>query len=78
MAEAEPQNSLRTTGWHVEWVSKAQTEVDVENSQERQQYVRPELRCYGAITRLVQGGSGIGIEGMSSHVVGMSMAMGIF
>lgn len=48
----------------------------MENSQERQPYVRPELRCYGAITRLVQGGSGIGIEGMSSHIVGMSMSMG--
>ena len=32
---------------------------------ERLQYVRPELRTYGAITRLVQGGSGISAEGMS-------------
>jgi hypothetical protein len=41
------------------------------NTDERQEYVRPELRAYGAITRLVQGGSGISLEGMSG-MIGMN------
>lgn len=32
---------------------------------ERLPYVRPELRTYGAITRLVQGMSGLGLDGAS-------------
>ena len=40
------------------------------NTDERQEYVRPELRSYGAITRLVQSGSGIDFEG-SSGMIGM-------
>jgi hypothetical protein len=40
-------------------------------SDERLPYVRPELRTYGAITRLVQGMSGLGLEGLS----GMSNSM---
>lgn len=31
-------------------------------------YVRPELHTYGAITRLVQGMSGVGVDGMSGMV----------
>ena len=38
---------------------------------ERLQYVRPELHTYGAITRLVQGGSGLQFEGMSG-MLGMN------
>ncbi|HSI26009.1 MAG TPA: hypothetical protein VK948_01260 [Aeromicrobium sp.] len=40
-------------------------------SDERLPYVRPELRTYGAITHLVQGPSGIGLDGLS----GMSNMM---
>ena len=40
------------------------------NTDERQEYVRPELRSYGAITRLVQSGSGISLEG-TSGMIGM-------
>ena len=40
------------------------------NTDERQQYVRPELRTYGAITRLVQSSSGISLEG-ASGMIGM-------
>jgi hypothetical protein len=41
------------------------------STDERQPYVRPELHNYGAITRLVQGGSGIMLEGMSL-MIGMT------
>jgi hypothetical protein len=41
------------------------------NTDERKEYVRPELRSYGAITRLVQSSSGVGLEGMSG-MVGMN------
>ena len=41
------------------------------NSDERMPYVRPELRTYGAITRLVQGMSGAGLDG-SSGMIGMN------
>jgi hypothetical protein len=41
------------------------------DADQRQPHVRPELRTYGAITRLVQGGSGISFEG-GSGMVGMS------
>jgi hypothetical protein len=41
------------------------------NTDDRQEYVRPELRTYGAITRLVQGGSGVELEGMSG-MIGMN------
>ena len=44
---------------------------------EKQQYVRPELRAYGAITRVVQGMSGIGLDG-SSGMAGMSHGSGPF
>ena len=40
-------------------------------SDERLPYVSPELRTYGAITRLVQGMSGIGIDG-TSGMIGMN------
>ncbi|MEV7398557.1 hypothetical protein [Aeromicrobium sp. NPDC092404] len=30
-------------------------------------YVRPELRCYGAITKVVQGRSGLGLDGASGR-----------
>jgi hypothetical protein len=43
-------------------------------SEERLPYTRPELRAYGAITRLVQGMSGLGIDG-NSGMLGVSMAM---
>lgn len=35
-------------------------------------YAKPELRAYGAITRLVQGMSGAGLDGLSG-MGGMSM-----
>ena len=38
------------------------------DSEQGREYVRPELRCYGAITRLVQGMSGIGLDGASGMV----------
>ena len=38
------------------------------NTDERQEYVRPELRTYGAITRLVQSGSGASLEGLSGMI----------
>lgn len=41
------------------------------SSDERLPYVRPELHTYGAITRLVQGMSGIGLDG-TSGMIGMS------
>lgn len=34
----------------------------------RQPYVRPELRTYGAITRVVQGKSGLGLDGTSGKI----------
>lgn len=34
-------------------------------AEDRLPYVRPELHTYGAITRLVQGMSGLGLDGMS-------------
>lgn len=42
------------------------------DSEDRREYVRPELRTYGAITRLVQGMSGIGLDGVSGMVGNMS------
>lgn len=41
------------------------------STDERQEYERPELRSYGAITRLVQSGSGINSEG-ASGMIGMT------
>jgi hypothetical protein len=39
--------------------------MDNDNNDVRHPYVRPELRAYGAITRLVQGMSGLGVDGSS-------------
>jgi hypothetical protein len=39
-------------------------------TEERKPYERPELRAYGAITRLVQGMSGLGLDG-TSGMIGM-------